>query len=682
MTLNEIRQKYPDYDDLSDQELADAMYAKFYSDMDRMEFDSKIGLKLASPEPVDITKFQMEPKEPRSPGQFVMEEGASAIDALREWSAKNQETVGGATGALIGTAIGAKAGPPGMAAGNIIGGAIGSAIGDARQQQQETGEVDEWQSILAAGQSLGIDLATLGMGKYIVKPGWVAMKKKLGWSSEELATAIQKEVAEKAGSPQSLLQTQQFLADRGATLTPFQAGDATSWTMFKQRLAETGMLSRGIMKGNVDRINTAVKKTMQDLINTEAAVDKAELGQNMFGVLRHAREALSEEYGRGLKIVEDKLKAKFVRVDPILNQLEAMKRKAAILGKGADGKFTVVDYNLKKETVNTIDSWLQTYANIKQMDGQGLISLEKKLRKDISDFGVGTGKPDAAVEKELMDVLSGVQDAIGRQMDTVDSTASAAYRKLQKDYAVRTQQILPEITDAALKSANVAQNFDQLGRLTHYTSNISEVKGFMKSIESAYENMARLGVDTSNLAYKNVADAKRAVRSGYVANLLPTLSDTAFDFQDYANLALKKQDVDEIRKMKIVMGEDYSSFKRILNVIADASKKPEGNLGELIIRGREMTAASGVAAGAFLSQPTLIPPAALIFLTPAAMAKAATNPKNVAKLNMIVKDKTKTFDQFVKQMALLGNDLIKQMDDASLTEAYKQIGQSEEEATE
>ena len=46
-TLKEIRQKYPAYNDLSDQQLADALYAKSYSDMPRADFDAKIGLTAA-----------------------------------------------------------------------------------------------------------------------------------------------------------------------------------------------------------------------------------------------------------------------------------------------------------------------------------------------------------------------------------------------------------------------------------------------------------------------------------------------------------------------------------------------------------------------------------------------------------------------------------------------------------
>lgn len=43
-TLAEIRSEYPQYKDLSDQALGDALYSKFYSNMSRDDFDSKVGL--------------------------------------------------------------------------------------------------------------------------------------------------------------------------------------------------------------------------------------------------------------------------------------------------------------------------------------------------------------------------------------------------------------------------------------------------------------------------------------------------------------------------------------------------------------------------------------------------------------------------------------------------------------
>lgn len=45
-SLQEIRQQYPQYSDMSDQQLADALHKKFYSDMPKGQFYSRIGLTI------------------------------------------------------------------------------------------------------------------------------------------------------------------------------------------------------------------------------------------------------------------------------------------------------------------------------------------------------------------------------------------------------------------------------------------------------------------------------------------------------------------------------------------------------------------------------------------------------------------------------------------------------------
>lgn len=45
MNISEIRQKYPQYEKLSDEQLAEALHRKFYSSMPKAEFDQKIGLR-------------------------------------------------------------------------------------------------------------------------------------------------------------------------------------------------------------------------------------------------------------------------------------------------------------------------------------------------------------------------------------------------------------------------------------------------------------------------------------------------------------------------------------------------------------------------------------------------------------------------------------------------------------
>ena len=49
--LDQFRTKYPDYDDLSDQEVLDGLYKNHYSDLDRKDFDTR----MSSDVPVPVT---------------------------------------------------------------------------------------------------------------------------------------------------------------------------------------------------------------------------------------------------------------------------------------------------------------------------------------------------------------------------------------------------------------------------------------------------------------------------------------------------------------------------------------------------------------------------------------------------------------------------------------------------
>ncbi|PLT98079.1 hypothetical protein BMJ34_15805 [Sinorhizobium medicae] len=80
-TISEVRQKFPQYHDLSDDQLADALHRKFYSDIPREEFNAKIGYDA----------------QPRPSGRHLsFEEGAEMLDR-EERMAGPSGTFGAAT---------------------------------------------------------------------------------------------------------------------------------------------------------------------------------------------------------------------------------------------------------------------------------------------------------------------------------------------------------------------------------------------------------------------------------------------------------------------------------------------------------------------------------------------------------------------------------------------------------
>ena len=60
-TIADIRQKYPQYADVPDVQLADALHAKFYSDMSKGDFYKSINLGGASRIPGSITGLPSPP---------------------------------------------------------------------------------------------------------------------------------------------------------------------------------------------------------------------------------------------------------------------------------------------------------------------------------------------------------------------------------------------------------------------------------------------------------------------------------------------------------------------------------------------------------------------------------------------------------------------------------------------
>ena len=66
-TIAEIRAKYPQYQDMSDEDLAGAMHRKFYADMPIEEFHAKVGLATPASELSALTqKFDADPTEVRA----------------------------------------------------------------------------------------------------------------------------------------------------------------------------------------------------------------------------------------------------------------------------------------------------------------------------------------------------------------------------------------------------------------------------------------------------------------------------------------------------------------------------------------------------------------------------------------------------------------------------------------
>jgi hypothetical protein len=118
-TIAEIRSQYPQYQDMSDKALADALYTKFYSDLPRADFDTKVGLTAERANVgAEIPKWGKE-----NPRLYE-----AAVKA-RQLAGPTAEMLGMAGGAALGGAAGTfGAGPIGTVAGGAAGAGLGLGI--------------------------------------------------------------------------------------------------------------------------------------------------------------------------------------------------------------------------------------------------------------------------------------------------------------------------------------------------------------------------------------------------------------------------------------------------------------------------------------------------------------------------------------------------------------------------
>jgi hypothetical protein len=108
-TIADIRAQYPQYADMPDAALADALHSKFYSDIPRADFDAKVGL----------TSSEIPAARQLTTGQRVYQ-------AVRPYAAPLLEAGGAIAGGLVGGTAGTfGAGPVGTATGGVMGAGLG-----------------------------------------------------------------------------------------------------------------------------------------------------------------------------------------------------------------------------------------------------------------------------------------------------------------------------------------------------------------------------------------------------------------------------------------------------------------------------------------------------------------------------------------------------------------------------
>ena len=659
--------------------------------------------------PVGISKEELQDKliqsgrvsadvfQTQEPTPTVEQEDLPFYKDIYNYVKSNMDLPLGLAGALQGAKVGGRFGPAGATIGGVAGGAFGTFGGSlASDVITDKEELDFESAVDKSLMSIGFDIATLGAWK-VAKPAFVAAKKALGFTPKEVAeqiTAIPKQGLE-AGTPESLQATQQILQEGGASLTRFQTGQASALEVFAEKLGDAGLGSGKIALENADKVNKATQAALNDV--TAASVIRtgaspAELGEAVLDVVTAGRMALSDAYGDGLDAIKMGVSNKKVNTTPVKNSLLRFLNQNKVVTKGTKqvldeetGKIVEKQISkrvstLDKDASGFINSQLTGILQLPAMSANHLLDVDKMLTQQMKKFGdIKSPNYNSTASQQLGELQNLIKTSIGDVIGNVDPKAAEKYALLKKDYSEGMQGLLPKINKNVIRNAEDG-NYDALGKLLTTQTNVSKIQNMLNSIDNAYKELAKTEGLPAEIPYATAKEAKKAIRQSFIKNLVPDVNSADFDISKYADLAARFSKPADQARLKVIMGEDYGRVKQLFNVMAEASKKPEGNLGTLFLRNKEyqsltqslQLAVTGTA-GVLTTGPLAVGTAVAVLGTPMFLAKASSNPKAVNRLLAFNKAKFKSDEAREKAALLIVSDVMDALSDEEQAEIRNQF---------
>ena len=588
--------------------------------------------------------------------------GKTAGEKLRDFSLENIDIPAGFAGSYAGAkgaALATGGNPYAILAGGIVGGAAVTYGAESLEDFLQGEEIDHYnatkQSLISAGIETSVLLATKGLGRPLVN--LIKRNTSLGKSPDETA----KELLEStpmgeavAGSEESIRASQALLADKDATLTPFQATPGQEKAL-TQRVADTGILSQGIGQRNYDRVNEVVQEYFDELLIGvgREGIQPSVLGEELYGVINAGRKAAFEAYDQGMDAVISVVGKSRLSTDGFKRQVERF-IKSGQRG-GAKRGFNM----LEEDTQKFARSVIEDLDRMKNMSASTLIDYEKKLMKEMNKFSeLGGNSYNSEAARELAQLSDLIRTAVQRELQRINPTAAAEYAAVKRAYGETIEGILP--TNLKNIVANAKQGeYAALGQIAASSGSLDKLNSMMKSIKTSHAEIIKAG-GTPPIP---LDEAIEKLQEGYLKQLMPDLGTEAFDIQSYKKLAARFERGRDAEKLKLVFGNKEPKIRQLFNLMSEASQFPNSNIGELMLRSKEYAAAGqlfnvggsilsatggtlvGGATGGLIGGATIL--TLLIFL-----AKAAYKPANV---NRLIAFQNKNFASRDAMIAAAGN---------------------------
>jgi len=603
----------------------------------------------------------------------VSEIAGRAGTAVRE----NLDIPAGMAGAVAGAKAGAPLGPVGVGTGLILGGALGTFGGSIASDALSNEDLDFAKATEETLLSVGIDTATLGASRFL-KPAYFAMRRRLGFDPNDAAQEIVNKFTAggeggQAGSAESIARTQNIFSEGGASLTPFQTGQATGLQNFGDRVARIGIFSEPIVQRNINRQSAIINERMESLI-TDAVASTDEIapqaiGDIVFSSIQQGRLALQDSYVRGLDEISNRFGRAAVRKEPILNEARKFLDEKSFAG-GASTELDDSAVRVVEDLITELDR------SPSALTVDDLFKFEKKLQTQINQLSDSRAAGfNSVASAQLSELSSRVRDRTLDLFENVNPELRNRFLQLKDEYSDGIQTLIPNINKTMIDNASSKGMFSTIGNTLTTTGKPEQVNAFYNSIRRSFAEAKREGRE---MPFDSADEIINRVRQGFIAkhmNLGPN-----FDLRQYSKLSRYFETPANQERARAVLGEKYDPFKQLVNAMSEASARPDSNIGELMIRAKEFGGLSQIAGGAFLTGAAGVAGlsgAVALLASPIFLAKAATNAKNINKI--IAFDKRSFGSKDALETAAINTmtDIFRELSDEDKQEVRASLVQTE-----
>jgi hypothetical protein len=615
------------------------------------------------------------------------------------------DTATGITGAIAGTIAGVPLGPVGMFVGGVAGGMAGTGAGEIIEDV-----------IAGRGLNLGfgkggaareatisgaIDLGTAGVFK-----GFKALGKAFHISPSSLLnifkntsptppTMNQVQLQDlPTRSPESLLQTQDFLMERGGTLFPSQTGMQGRFGAIGESLANVGSFSSSQMQNVVENNARIISDSFNQMIRgVDPTLARSEegLGAAISQIIGSAERDLKTYYNTTLDAIKGTAGNRQVSVEGVSRAIDSIftdntNRLMINLSDNTKNMLRRAQKDLGYESVLLNPATNNPFRLSKTAGMSDLIEYQKRLTLEISNLKPSINNPmgDATAYRELSIIEGKVKDAITSTMEGINPDAARAYRALNKTYGETLNNLYPPIVESNLVRAGEIGAYSQLGRMMTTSSDTSKLNAVMNSIDTAFAQVRRSG----GAILGDVTTPERAralISQSYLANSFAANANGTLDIYKIRGIADELNDPSTAMLYRTVLGPNYNNFKGLISALENSSKGVSQDFLSLSVRGREISTAlgsasilggvAGTAGFAAMGAEGAMLGTLAIFGIPYVLAKVATNPQATRKLILLasgvnrgaVTDPSFISAQAVKVLESLSEEDMKEIRDMGYT---------------